>query len=102
MTAAAQLDREINAVLMPTVYAAWMLGGSYKGKNRPLDTILAHAVCKEPIHIGRLKRDAGEAFCNKKYNTSTGNLSDEDSWESESSVTCPKCRETIDRIRGPR
>ena len=92
-----QLDREIAQALAPNLYTAHLLGGAYKGKRADLSVILAHAVSDQPIRIGRLKRDEGEALCNKNYNTSS-TLADSASWEpGVAQVTCPKCLEILAR-----
>lgn len=83
---------------MPTinVYAAGVLAGAYgfKGRRGGFDenkTMLLHAVSDADFTVGRLKREAGEAFCNKNLSTAT-NLADSGSWESDvKKVDCPKC-----------
>lgn len=79
-----------------SLHAAFMLAASYIGEDR---TQLAHAVSDEPIVLGRVKRDSGEAICSKRYNDTDGNLADSATWIALSGVTCPRCMEILRRYR---
>ena len=105
-TPPSQLDREIAQALAhpatneepSNIYAAPVLGGAYKGGRADLSRMLKHAVSDVPIHVGRLKREPGEAFCDKKLNDADGNLADSGTWTNSKDVTCPKCLEILARI----
>ena len=74
---------------MTKVFGAGVLAGAYKGKG--LDrTLLTHAVSDEPVREGRLKREAGEAFCKRSLD-----LVDAMAWEPASAITCPQCLEIV-------
>lgn len=67
------------------LFAADVLAGAYRGGGMER-TLLSHAVADTPVTLGRLKRDAGEAFCVKSLN-----LADCVVWEPVGTVTCPAC-----------
>lgn len=78
---------------MADIKSMTCLGGNYRGKNADLKSILHHAVSDEPITIGRMKREPGEAFCSKVlYNE------DSYSWENGTKIDCPKCVEIVNRL----
>lgn len=81
-----------------SVFAASILGGAYKGKDIAERMTLRHAVSDMPFAIGRIKRDDGEAFCDRKYSTAT-TLADSFSWQEATEVTCPRCLEILRRYR---
>jgi hypothetical protein len=76
-------------VTMTKVFAAGVLAGAYKGGGLER-TLLQHAVSDEPVREGRLKREPGEAFCDRKLD-----LVDSVMWEPSIAVTCPKCIEIV-------
>lgn len=80
-----------------SLYAASILAGAYKGKDISERVTLRHAVSDAAITIGRLKRDDGEAFCDKQQSTAT-NLADSFSWQEVAMVTCPRCLKILGRL----
>lgn len=75
------------------LFAAGVLAGAYKGADISDRALLKHAVADAAVTVGRLKREAGEALCNRKVNTVDSYV-----WEPVSEVTCPKCREIAARL----
>lgn len=71
------------------IYSSSVLAGAYKGSDK---IMLTHATSDEAITLGKMKRESGEAFCNKKLN-----LADSCVYEAVSEVTCPKCLEILAR-----
>lgn len=80
------------------IKGAGVLAGAYKGKDISERATLTHAVADGPISVGRLKRDAGEAFCTSSLNEYDGNLVDSGAWEAASNIDCPKCLEHVGRV----
>lgn len=76
-----------------------MLAGSFRGADFA-GRYVHHAVCDGPVKEGRLKRDAGEAFCNRRINDVDGNLSDSGGWsDNVSEIDCPRCLEILHRLK---
>lgn len=61
-----------------------------------LDKTLIHACADEDFVHGRLKREAGEAFCDRKLNT----VAKEDSYGFEpiETISCPRCLQIISKL----
>jgi hypothetical protein len=76
---------------MTKVFGAGVLAGAYKGGGLER-TLLVHAVSDEPVSEGRLKRNAGEAFCNRKLD-----LVDPFGWGPADTINCPKCLEIVQK-----
>lgn len=74
---------------MTKVFGAGVLAGAYKGGGE-YRTLLTHAVSDERVVEGRLKRERGEAFCNRKLD-----LVDPFGWEPADTINCPKCLEIV-------
>jgi hypothetical protein len=68
------------------IAGAGVLAAAYRGKDISERALLVHAVSDEPVARGRLRRDAREAFCDRKLD-----LVDEGGWQTEAEITCPKC-----------
>lgn len=79
------------------IYAASILAGAYKGKDISERVLLRHAVSDAAITIGRLKRDDGEALCDRQQSTAT-NLADSCTWQEVALVTCPRCLDILRRL----
>lgn len=75
-----------------TIYAAGVLAGAYRGRDISARELLKHAVADAPIAIGRLKRDAGEALCDRSIH-----VVDSEQWEPITKVTCPRCKTLLRR-----
>lgn len=76
------------------LFAGGVLAGAYKGADISDRTLLLHAVSESAVTVGRITRAGGEALCNRKIN-----LADFYSWEPAERVTCPKCREIMERAK---
>jgi hypothetical protein len=61
------------------------------GVCRPLE----HAVADHPFAVGRLRRAAREAFCDK-----TLEVADPFGWRRASAIDCPRCRDLARRLFG--
>ena len=73
------------------IFAAGVLAGAYRA-GRLEAVLLKHGTSNGPVREGRLKREYGEALCDRKIN-----LVDEVIWEPASEITCPKCKEIVAR-----
>ena len=77
---------------MPKVYAAPVFAAAYLPSHE--GRYLMHAVADDTVREGRLKREAGQAFCGVK------NVSDDTySWEAADQVTCEKCKSILKRFK---
>jgi hypothetical protein len=74
----------------PVIYADGVLAGAYRGKDIAGRTLLMHAVSDRRIQIGRLKREPGEAFCDR-------NLQVAGCYEAGDKIDCPRCLEIVRR-----
>ncbi len=75
------------------IAGAGVLAAAYKGKDISERALLVHAVCDEAFVDGRLHREAGEAFCNRKLD-----LVDAGGWQPTAEITCPRCAEILARL----
>ena len=104
---AAELDAEIKEFLKSgpseagaddlQLAGAHVLAGAYRGKDISARATLCHAVSRRDINEGRLKRRAGEAFCNRKID-----VTDPYGYVDASEIDCPKCLEIVARLRARR
>lgn len=74
------------------IAGAGVLAAAYRGKDLSQRALLVHAVSDKAVVLGRLRREAGEAFCNRKLD-----LVDEGGWQPAADVTCPKCAAILSR-----
>jgi hypothetical protein len=75
------------------IYAAGVLAGAYKGRDIGVRDLLSHAVSDVPIEFGRLKRNEGEAFCNRSID-----VVDSGDWKSGLEISCARCQKIVDRM----
>ena len=80
--------------MVSAIFSAGVLAGAYKA-GRENATLLKHGVSNGPVREGRLKREYGEALCDRNIDTV-----DEGAWGPASEITCPKCKEIVARHTG--
>lgn len=73
------------------LFACGVLAASYRGRDLSQRALLSHAVSDAPLSVGRLKREAGEALCNRDLGMCGESAPIE-------RVDCPKCLEIIARL----
>lgn len=75
-----------------------IFAGAYRnGAPGDGDTVLTHACFETDTTVGRLRREAGQALCNRKLNACA--FEDATMFEDATKIDCPKCLAIVARIR---
>lgn len=78
------------------IFCAGVLAGTHRGSDVSPRGGFRHALADHSFAVGRLRRAAREAFCDK-----TLDLVGRVGWEPASAIDCPRCRDIADRLLGP-